>query len=87
MKVLINFMWWKGHCSRSIGDLLKISNHATIACCTKCFRRVAVHACEVISEPIGGEETIVEIDESKFGKSKFSISIKKNYILILINYK
>ena len=35
------------------------------------LREVAVQSCLLISQPIGGVGTVMEIDESKLGESKF----------------
>ena len=59
------------HFSKSIAEMLKLRSNKTIADWTKKLREVAVQSCLLISLPIEGVGTVVEIDESQFGKSNF----------------
>lgn len=47
---------------------MQIGNRATVPQWTRKCREVAVQICMSLPEPIGGSGTVVEIDESMFGK-------------------
>ena len=59
---------------------LKFGNRATVSKWSRKCRETAVQMCFAHSEPIGGPGKIVEIDESKFGKSIFISTFPCNII-------
>ena len=64
----IYIIWWRGTPSDQIIEDLQINDRETIAHWNRKSREIAVIMCFVLSEPIGGPGSVVEIDESMFGK-------------------
>lgn len=62
-------MWFDGFTQERAARALQVNNGKTLVRWWRKCREVAVQTCIGLSEPIGGEGVVVEIDESMFGKS------------------
>ncbi|XP_072178997.1 uncharacterized protein [Diadema setosum] len=70
--LLLTYLWIYRAAPAFIMRELEIGSRSTIVDWQNFAREVCVSVLERESEPIGGPGTIVEIDESKFGKRKFN---------------
>lgn len=69
--ILLIAYLWLAKCSHSSIQVLTGCSSATISYFTSLFRQLVANEIEENEGQIGGENIIVEIDESKFGKPKF----------------
>ena len=68
--LLIGYLWLT-KCSHTSMQLITGCSSATITHVMELFRQLAADEVEENEGRIGGENVIVEIDESKFGKRKY----------------
>lgn len=70
MILLIGYLWLT-KCSRTSVQLITGCSSTTVTHFAKLFRQLVADEVEENEDQIGGENVIVEIDESKFGKRKY----------------
>jgi transposase-like protein len=68
--MLIGYLWLT-KCSHTSVQLITGCSSATVTHFTTLFRRLVVDEVEENEGQIGGNDVIVEVDESKFGKRKY----------------
>ena len=74
MILLIGYLWLT-KCSHTSTQSITGCSSATVTHFTGLFRQLAADEVEENEGRIGGENVIVEIDESKFGKRKYPRTI------------
>ncbi len=83
--LLFTYHWWFQTPMNYLRQEYHFSDHTLVDWSNYC-REVAIDVVITNSEKIGGEGVIVEIDESKFGKSIFYRYFIKLYYFIFLRY-
>ena len=70
LQIFIIYNWFKASSQSQTARELDFNNNKTICSWAKILRAVCIYQVYFKCNPIGGENSVVEIVESKFGKSK-----------------
>uniref|UniRef100_A0A1B6L2V9 Uncharacterized protein n=1 Tax=Graphocephala atropunctata TaxID=36148 RepID=A0A1B6L2V9_9HEMI len=83
--LLLAYMWCRKFSHDHVQHELGVSSE-TIVNWYNYFRKVTISIMELKSEPIGGQDMIVQIEESMFSKSKSKSGAKRSRQWILARY-